>query len=115
MKKIPRKLLVLALLALAGGLGIWLFRERENNPWQPLPKGGEVRLHAVTYGVQHRIQHWVPPLPERVADAMEEQDRRSLAEVLVADLEARDAQEAVVLGQGLAGLPRGPSSVASTR
>ena len=71
MKKIPRKLLLfVALLALAGGLGIWLFREREKNPWQPLPKGGEVRLYAVTYGVQHVIRNWVPPLPERVTDAV---------------------------------------------
>ena len=70
MKKIPRKLLLLALLALAGGLGFWLLQERAQNPWQPLPKGGEVRLLAVTHGQKHQVFFDAPPWSQRIFKAV---------------------------------------------
>ena len=78
MKKIPRKLLLLALLALAGGLGLWLLRERAQNPWQPLPKGGAVRLHAITYGAKNEIHYGFAPLAERVAATVKTRSWRPL-------------------------------------
>ena len=70
MKKIPRKLLIVAFLALAGTLTLWWPRQHEQNPWQPLPKRGEVRLYAVTYGNKHEIEYGSPPFPQRFADAI---------------------------------------------
>ena len=55
------------------------------------------------------------PVPEGMADAVEEQNRGALAGVLVADLPAEDPDEPVVLAQGRAGLPLGPRSVATSR
>src|SRR5438309_11240279 len=62
--------------------------------------------------------HGTAPGPDRVADPVQEKDRVPVSRVEVAHLQAPDAEKAVVLRlllQGRAGLPFGPSSVATMR